>query len=110
MVDERLPFESISIPVYALATLVQQAQNRPLVAPDAPKAGKNDRQQLFQLQAGTQFTADRDQALLFLKGAGRSVLLQRQRSHHRDAREEFDVLVIQDLGHLLAQAKRPKMA
>src|ERR1700681_1526955 len=109
MVDEWLPFHRISIPVHALAILVQQAQNRPLVARDAPKAGKNARQELFQLETGAQLPADRNQALLLLKGVVGFLLLQSQRSHQRDASEEFEVLAIQDLGNALAQAKCSKM-
>src|SRR5208282_1260915 len=110
VVDERLPLQSISIEVYVLALLVEQGEDRPFVARNAPKAGKNGRQQLFQLEVGTQFSADRDQALLFLQGAGRFLLFQRERSQQRDAREEFHVLALQGLGNALAQAQGSKMA
>ena len=69
VVDERLPFQSISIQAQFLPSSSSRHRIGPLVARDAPQAGKNGRQQFFQLQAGTQLTADGDQALLFLKGA-----------------------------------------
>ncbi len=109
VVNESLPFQSISIQVHVLAIRVQQGHDGTIVARDAPKAGENSRQQFFRLEAGTQFTADRDQALLFFQSPGGFFLLQRERSHQRDAREEFDVLLIQHLGNVLAQAKRSKM-
>ena len=87
VVDVRLPFQSVSIEVRALAIRVQQAQDGPVVARDVPNTGKNRRQQFLQLQDGTQFSADGDQALLFLKGAVGAILLQHQRPHQRDPRE-----------------------
>src|SRR5712692_10809741 len=62
VVDETFPFQSVSVQVYVLAILVQQRQDGPVVACNAPNAGKNNRQELFQFEAGTQFMADRDQA------------------------------------------------
>ncbi len=111
LANERLPFQSIAIQMHVPAILVEQGQDSSFVPRNAPKAGKNGRQELFQFEAGTEFPTDRDQALLFLQGAVGFFLLQRQRSHQRDAREEFDVLAFQNLvGSALAQAKGPKTA
>src|SRR5208282_2739943 len=93
VIDKRLPFQRFSIHMCARAILVQQAQDGPIVARDVPNAGKNGWQQLFQVQGGTKLTADGKQAPLLLKGAVGSILLQHQRSHGRDSREEFDIFV-----------------
>jgi hypothetical protein len=43
VVEERLPFQSISINVHVLAILVEQREDGPVVARDASQAGKSHR-------------------------------------------------------------------
>jgi len=85
MIGVRLPFESVAKHAQILSVLVQQGEDGAFVTRNTPQAGKNRRQQFFQLQARTQLAADGGQALLFLQGAAASLFLQRHRSQQRNA-------------------------